>query len=212
MNSKTPTTGFTLVEVLVVIAIIGVLIALLMPAVQMARESSRRSSCANKLRQQAIAVRLHEQAHKIFPTGGWKNHLGDPDGGYGPTQPGGWTYNILSYIEEDGLRQLGRGLTGTAKDEAMKKLMQSPVEVLYCPSRRSAQLYPFSESPLKNARPPETVAKTDYVISKTISFAKSEVKMPDIQLRGKGRAKLSLPARNRSPYLRIRLAVRVIPQ
>src|SRR3954452_12432014 len=101
--------AFTLVEVLVVIAIVGVLIALLLPAIEFARESSRRSSCANNLRQQALAVRLHEQAHGKFPTGGWKNYLGDPDAGYGPKQPGGWIYNVLSYIEEDNLRQLGRG-------------------------------------------------------------------------------------------------------
>ena len=56
---------------LVVIAIIGVLVAISLPAVQMAREASRRSSCANNLRQQAVAVKLHEGAHKTFPTGGW---------------------------------------------------------------------------------------------------------------------------------------------
>src|SRR4051794_4400527 len=73
--------GFTLVEVLVTIAIIGVLVSLLLPAVETAREASRRTECANHLRQQAIAIRMHEQTHKIFPTGGWKDYLGDPDAG-----------------------------------------------------------------------------------------------------------------------------------
>lgn len=59
--------GFTLVELLVVIAIIGVLIALLIPAVQAAREASRRSSCANKVRQIALAVQNHEGAHGTMP-------------------------------------------------------------------------------------------------------------------------------------------------
>lgn len=184
--------GFTLIEMLVVIAIIGVLIGLTIPAVQMARETSRRSSCANHLRQQAVAVRLHEQTHKSFPTGGWKDCLGDPDGGYGPKQPGGWIYNVLSYIEEDSLRQLGRGLKGQPKEQALTLLMQSHIEVFYCPSRRLARLYPYTGGVLKNAKPPKEVAKTDYAISATISYEKSEVIMSDIQLAGKGVSKTVL--------------------
>ena len=191
-NFSRPLHGFTLVELLVVIAIIGVLVALLLPAVEMAREASRRSSCANNLRQQALAVRLHEQAHKTFPTGGWKGYLGDPDAGYGSKQPGGWIYNILSYIEEDNLRQLGRGSSGPQKEQAMTTLMQSPLDVFYCPSRRLPRLYPYTGGALKNATPPAQVAKTDYVISATISSEKSEVIMPDIQLRGKGASKTVL--------------------
>jgi prepilin-type N-terminal cleavage/methylation domain-containing protein len=58
--------GFTLVELLVVIAIIGTLVALLLPAVQQARESSRRSSCLNNLRQQALAtIQFEERLHRI---------------------------------------------------------------------------------------------------------------------------------------------------
>jgi prepilin-type N-terminal cleavage/methylation domain-containing protein/prepilin-type processing-associated H-X9-DG protein len=187
--------GFTLLEVIVVIAIIGALIALLLPAVQMAREASRRSACANNLRQQAVAVKLHEETHKIFPTGGWGGEwLGDPDAGYGPKQPGGWIYNVLSYIEQDNLRQLGRGLKEAAREDALVQLMQSPIEVFHCPSRRLPRLYPYTGGELKNfaPKPPDKVAKTDYTISATISYAKSEVIMPDIQLAGKGASKTVL--------------------
>ena len=185
--------GFTLIEVLVVISIIGILIALLLPAVEMARESSRRSTCANNLRQLAIAVKLHTDTHQTFPTGGWGgNWLGDPDAGYGTNQPGGWIYNILAYVEEDNLRQLGRGLKDAPCDEALTKLMETPLEVLHCPSRRLPRVYPYTGGELKNAKPPMEVAKTDYAISATISYEKSEVIMSDIQLHGKGTSKTVL--------------------
>ena len=59
--------GFTLVELLVVIAIIGILVALLLPAVQSARESARRITCNNHLKQLALAVLNYVDVHKRFP-------------------------------------------------------------------------------------------------------------------------------------------------
>src|SRR6476619_2458817 len=59
--------AFTLVELLVVIAIIGTLVALLLPAVQRARESSRRSSCANNIRNVALATLQYEERFRSFP-------------------------------------------------------------------------------------------------------------------------------------------------
>src|SRR6188472_1090241 len=65
--------GFTLVELLVVIAIIGVLIGLLLPAVQAARESARRTSCFNNLKQLCLSMQNHENALGRYPPGqiGW---------------------------------------------------------------------------------------------------------------------------------------------
>jgi prepilin-type processing-associated H-X9-DG protein/prepilin-type N-terminal cleavage/methylation domain-containing protein len=61
--------GFTIVELLVVIAVIGIMSALLLPAIQSAREAARRMSCQNNLKQFGIALHRHEEANKCFPSG-----------------------------------------------------------------------------------------------------------------------------------------------
>ena len=73
MNRKSA--AFTLVELLVVITIIGILIALLLPAVQAAREAARKMQCSNNFRQTALALHNYEQQSGCFPPGQivWNN-------------------------------------------------------------------------------------------------------------------------------------------
>ena len=103
--------AFTLVELLVVITIIGVVIALLLPAVQAVREAARIGQCQNNLKQLAQGCLNHENATRRFPTNGWGPHwTGDADMGNDWLQPGGWIYNILPYIEQQSLHDMGAGL------------------------------------------------------------------------------------------------------
>jgi prepilin-type N-terminal cleavage/methylation domain-containing protein/prepilin-type processing-associated H-X9-DG protein len=155
-------TGFTLIELLVVIAIVGVLVALLLPAVQAARESARRTKCQNQLRQCALGFHLHHDVHGHLPTGGWGwDWVGDPDGGFGERQPGGWVFNILPFVEQTALHDRSLNLTGPAKFTSQQAVITTVVNIFNCPSRRQSRLYPTPYTPY-NANYAPLVAKTDY--------------------------------------------------
>lgn len=135
-------TGFTLIELLVVIVIIGVLIALLLPAVQAARESARQLQCCNNIKQLAAAALNHESSFTFFPTGGWyQNWLGHPDRGFGKDQPGGWIYNVLPFLEEQLLHDLGASGSGITIEKANAVRVTTPLSIMNCPSRRVAMTY-----------------------------------------------------------------------
>lgn len=128
--------GFTLVELLVVISIIGMLVGMLVPAVQMARESGRKTQCLNNLKQLGLAAANLESAVQYFPTGGWgSGWVGDPDTGVGKNQPGGFFYNLLPFLELTGLHDLPR-TPGLVRANAAGDMVESPIPLMSCPTRR----------------------------------------------------------------------------
>jgi prepilin-type N-terminal cleavage/methylation domain-containing protein/prepilin-type processing-associated H-X9-DG protein len=96
-RSNRPRAGFTLIELLVVISIIGVLVALLLPAVQSAREAARRTQCVNNLKQLGIALHAYESPNRAFPPG----YVSRFDAGGNDTGPGwGWAALLLPQVEQ----------------------------------------------------------------------------------------------------------------
>ncbi len=93
-----PHRGFTLIELLVVIAIISVLMALLLPAVQAAREAARRLQCTNNLMQLGIAAKSYENAHETLPSG-----VVNPTGPIVDAPAGyhfSWIVQLLPYLDQ----------------------------------------------------------------------------------------------------------------
>ena len=155
--------AFTLVELLVVIAIIGILIGLLLPAIQAAREAGRRMQCGNNLKQLGLGCLHHESTYGWYPTGGWAWYwAGDPDRGAGRDQPGGWTYTVLPFIECKGLHDMGTGQSQAQKMVAFAIRGGSPLPTFYCASRRPAKNYPNPTYNCCNSNPITEAARTDY--------------------------------------------------
>ena len=111
MRSRFPKrlSGFTLVELLVVIAIIAILIALLLPAVQAAREAARRTQCMNHFKQIGIAAHNYHSAQNKFPLGELYMHSASMQffpPGTDQYYAKGWAVRILPYMEQVELSNL----------------------------------------------------------------------------------------------------------
>jgi prepilin-type N-terminal cleavage/methylation domain-containing protein len=131
--------GFTIVELLVSVAIIGTLSGLLLPAVQSARESARLTACKNHVSQIAKAMIRHETAMGHFPSGGWSpSWLGVAERPSDSSQPGGWTFGILPYAEELATRDLVADATALTAPSVYRQLATTPVKLFTCPSRRTS--------------------------------------------------------------------------
>ena len=201
MNRK----AFTLVELLVVIAIIGILISLLLPAVQAAREAARRMQCSNQLKQLGVAMQIHHDAYGFYPSGGWGWFwVGDPDMGSGESQPGTWTFSLLPYLEMEQIYSMGSGPdpNDPVKREALRSMCEIPVSTFICPSRRACKAYPtnvwsYALVPRNAAFPIETGGKTDYAANtgdlSTVQYDRDPTTKCRLKPTGKERVYRSIP-------------------
>lgn len=159
------TRGFTLIELLVVIAIIAILVAILLPAVQKAREAANRTRCLNNTKQLVLAMHNYHDTHTVFPPGQivtrWLGDLTitgaryvDPREPYDNNQNLGlhgtsWMFHILPYVEQSNVYELWYpyyNVFGNAEvtfDQSTNFVWrqagvpaQAELPAFYCPSRR----------------------------------------------------------------------------
>jgi len=121
--------AFTLVELLVVITIIGILIALLLPAVQAAREAARRSLCSNNLKQWGLAIQTYHDAHRALPIG------------MARTPRHTWVVSLLPQVEQSVIYQaydqrVGFWQPPNTITNSTAGLMNVQVPIYFCPSDR----------------------------------------------------------------------------
>lgn len=131
MTKPTDRPGFTLIELLVVISIIGILVALLLPAVQQAREAARKTQCRNNLRQVGLATLNFYDSERAFPPARLEPAKNpEPSETCGGEHPSWFAY-IYPYME---------GPAGWDRNERYDDQAQALIDVaipaLVCPSRR----------------------------------------------------------------------------
>jgi hypothetical protein len=156
--------GLTLLELITVFSIIALIISVSLPSVQSSRESARRTSCQNKLRQLGLGMLAFEAAHRQYPPDGWGWAWVGESGLSGKESPldgpGGWIHHLLPFIEQQAMWEM------TKSREGRNLAVGIPLELFVCPSRRHATAAPYTQTtiPLRNADLPNFGSRTDYAI------------------------------------------------
>lgn len=134
MDPRRRRAGFTLVELLVALAIIGLLVALLLPAVQQSREAARRMSCQNNMKQMGIALHLYHNQLGVFPS----SSTSDVEAGVWSPSPErfhlhSWASLLLPFMEQGNLHeQIDYNVSSLAPANLL--LAQQPIDIYVCPS------------------------------------------------------------------------------
>ena len=141
-----PLHGFTLVELLVVIAIIGILVGLMLPAVQVVRETARRASCQNNIKQIATAVVHYDATNTFLP--GWRNTIAEYSNvmARGDSRMNGWdfyaqcvswTVPILPEIGNQEIFDWYQTFTGSAAQQSRTEIAAKRIPIYLCPTSSS---------------------------------------------------------------------------
>lgn len=160
--------GFTLIELLVVVAVIGVLIGLLLPAVQAARESARRVTCSNRVKQFGLAIHNYHDAFRLLPRAWWLETPPDTFNG----KP--WAVTLLPFLEQQPLFDRFDHCRPPVDQlsPANVAVVQSPIADFVCPSTpgdNELRRYTFNATPAGLPFTATQIAACDYSPSTGVS-------------------------------------------
>jgi hypothetical protein len=132
---------------LIAISLVTAMTAILLPAIQSARESARMTGCRSNIAQLSKGMIEHETFHGYFPSGGWSPAwLGVAERSGDASQPGGWAFGVLPYIDEIGVRNSVADVPTAGMNAAYEKLVTTPLSTFVCPSRRGSRSLPLSST------------------------------------------------------------------
>ena len=165
-SRSTDRRAFTLIELLTVITIMGMLLAMLLPAVQEVREAMRKAACRNNLDQLGKAVLSYRSTFHKYPSGGWGYRwTGDPELGSHRRQPGGWLHNIIQFLDMQDVYEKGQSTSDLERRTFAAKLLSREMQVFICPSRRPPdRVYPITNTPI-NCDSLTFAVRTDFAIN-----------------------------------------------
>jgi prepilin-type N-terminal cleavage/methylation domain-containing protein len=154
--------AFTLVELLVVITIIGILIALLLPAVQAAREAARRMQCSNNLKQIGLGLHLYHDTNNMLPAG-WRGYLPTTNVPDPLSEPGwGWAACILPFVEQGNVARsmihYDQSIAAPANAEAVRLVLG----LFRCPSDDTKMTFEWIPDESTGVRIPQ-LATANYI-------------------------------------------------
>ena len=137
VTSSTERIGFTIIELLVVIGIIGVLVALLLPSVQSAREAGRKAYCSNNVRQLALATALHHDALGYYPPARYQARPDSVQANKCGLATPTWLARVMPFIEQSAYGERWDFSKVWYRHE--EDLLTAVPDIYLCPSRRSGQ-------------------------------------------------------------------------
>ena len=152
--------AFSLVELLIVIAVIGLLVAMLLPALSGARESARRMSCSNNLRQIGIAVHSYHETHKRLPPG-WI--VDDPNAPSCGATGWGWAAKLLPHMDQVPLALSIADFKLDIADPKNQVARTDFIASYRCPSNPNRSVFTQPPSGRCGGKPSADLASSDYV-------------------------------------------------
>lgn len=139
--------GLSLLELILTMGIVMLAVSIMVPGIVKVRSQTRLATCVNHMRIWGQAWNEHEMSLGFYPSSGrQRGETGDPDLGFGASQPGGWAFDALAFTPQANVRSIGSGVQEPERSQARLRMHQTPIAFANCPARRPARTYPMTRT------------------------------------------------------------------